>query len=82
MLSQLSYTPVPCRHRQFTYSLAYARYSFRLAAFLPRSDFLREFQFGLSLLSFLFRTLKIKQRFKYFRNSDLGFGNLLIALAP
>ena len=30
-----------------------------------------------SFLKVLFRTLKIKQRFKSFRNSDLGFRNLL-----
>ena len=36
-----------------------------------------------SFLKVLFRTLKIKQRFKSFRNSDLGFRNLFqITLAP
>ena len=36
-----------------------------------------------SFLKVLFRTLKIKQRFKSFRNSDLGFRNLFqITLTP
>ena len=54
VLSQLSYTPAECLRCQFAYPLAFARYFLRSAAFLPRSEFLREFQFGLSLLSFLF----------------------------
>ena len=72
MLSQLSYTPVACRHCQFAYPLAFARYFLRPAAFSPA--FRISSRISVRLISFefpFFRTLKIKQHNRHTCNLTL-----------